>query len=107
MGVKRFIDLGAKQLFAAEKTEHKIAVEIKSFVSQSEVEDLRNAVGQFILYHDILACIEPDRMLFIGIRNAIFVDVFQEPIGKVLLDNQRLKLVVFDPEQEVIIKWIS
>lgn len=29
-------------------------VEIKSFVSKSEVEDLKIAVGQYTLYHDIL-----------------------------------------------------
>ena len=58
-----YVDLGAQQLLAAEKNKQKIAVEIKSFVSPSEVEDLKNAVGQFILYHDILTHIEPDRIL--------------------------------------------
>ncbi len=38
-----YIDLGAQKLLAAEKQEQKIAVEIKSFVSPSEVEDLKNA----------------------------------------------------------------
>jgi regulator of RNase E activity RraB len=38
-------------LLAAEK----IAVEVKSFVSPSEVDDLKSAVGQYILCHDILS----------------------------------------------------
>ncbi|MCI0693676.1 XisH family protein [candidate division KSB1 bacterium] len=101
-----YIDLGAEQLLAAEKTGQKIAVEIKSFVSPSEVEDLKNAVGQFILYHDILTRTEPDRVLYTAIREAVFVDVFKEPIGEVLLENQRIRLIVFDPQTEVIVKWI-
>jgi hypothetical protein len=101
-----FVDLGAEQLLAAERAGQKIAVEIKSFVSPSEVEDLKNAVGQFVLYHDILSRTEPDRVLYLAIREAVFVDVFEEPIGQVLLENQRVRLIVFDPQKEVIVKWI-
>ena len=41
-----FINLGAEKLIAAEKDSVKIAVEIKSFVSPSEIQDLENALGQ-------------------------------------------------------------
>ncbi|MGI2903392.1 XisH family protein [Tolypothrix sp. VBCCA 56010] len=101
-----YIDLGAQKLLAAEKQEQKIAVEIKSFVSPSEVEDLKNALGQFILYNDILARTEPDRKLYLGIREAVFIDIFEEPIGKILLENERVRLITFDSEQEVIIRWM-
>lgn len=40
-----YVDLGAERLLAAEKSGQKIAVEVKSFVSPSEVDDLKNAVG--------------------------------------------------------------
>lgn len=33
-------------------------------------------------------------------------DLFTAPIGKVLLDNRRLRLIVFDPCTEVIVQWI-
>jgi hypothetical protein len=101
-----YVDLGAEQLVAAEKEGRKIAVEVKSFVSQSEVEDLETAVGQFVLYHDIMSRTEPDRVLYLAVRAAVFSSVFEEPIGQVLLENQRVKLVVFDPQAEVIVKWI-
>ncbi|MFO1433383.1 MAG: XisH family protein [Candidatus Competibacteraceae bacterium] len=102
-----YVDSGAEQLLAAEKNTQKIAVEIKSFVSPSEIEDLENALGQFILYHDILTRVEPDRLLYLAIREAVFIDLFEEPIGRILLENQRLQLVVFDPQAEEIVKWIS
>jgi hypothetical protein len=36
----------------------------------------------------------------------IFQDLFEEAIGKLLLKNGRVKLIVFDERQEVIIQWI-
>lgn len=48
------VDLGAERFIAAEKDKLKIAVEIKSFVGKSTLDDLEKALGQFVLYHDIL-----------------------------------------------------
>ena len=101
-----YIDLGAEQLLAAEQGERKIAVEIKSFLSPSPLKDLEQALGQFILYHDILAQIEPDRILYLAIRKAVYFDLFSDPAGKILLDNQRLRLIVFDANAQEIVKWI-
>ena len=39
------IDLGAERLIAATKEEHKIAVEIKSFIGSSPIYDLHLAIG--------------------------------------------------------------
>jgi hypothetical protein len=101
-----YVDLGAERFLAAERAGRKIAVEIKSFVSPSQVQDLRNALGQYVLYHDILARAEPDRMLYLAIRKAVFIDLFEEPIGRLMLENQRVRLIVFDSRAEVIVKWI-
>lgn len=75
-------------------------------ISPSAVADLENALGQYIVYHDVMARLEPDRTLYLAIRDTVFFDVFTEPIGQVLLDNQRLKLLVFEPATEVISQWI-
>jgi hypothetical protein len=101
-----YVDLGAERLLAAEKEGRKIAVEVKSFVGESEVDDLEDAVGKFILYHDILDRTEPDRVLYLAVRQAVHVSVFEEPIGRILLENQRVRLIIFDPQAEVIVKWI-
>jgi hypothetical protein len=44
-----FIDLGAQQLLAAQKAERKIAVEIKSFVGKSDIDDLLTGLTTFSL----------------------------------------------------------
>ena len=102
-----YVDLGAEQLIAAEKPGRQIAVEIKSFVGASEVDDLKNALGQFVLYHDILAHVQPNRMLYLAIRDTTYVEIFEEPIGELLLENQRVRLIVFNPRTEVIVKWME
>lgn len=102
-----FVDLGAERFLAAEKQGEKIAVEIKSFVGASEVEDLRDAVGQYVLYQSALARIEPERTLYLAIRQRIYVEVFEEEIGRMLLERGIVKLIVFDPKTEVVVQWID
>jgi XisH protein len=76
-----FVDLGAERLLAADKGDQKIAVEVKSFSGASDIDDLEKALGQFILYHDILEEREPDRRLYLAIPKEIHDDLFQEPVG--------------------------
>ena len=42
------VDIGAERLVAAERNGERIAVEIKSFISRSAVQDLKEALGQFV-----------------------------------------------------------
>ena len=44
------IDLAAEQLLAAERENQKIAVEIKSFISPSNISDFHTTLGQFLNY---------------------------------------------------------
>lgn len=108
LGKKDFyVDLGANHLLAAEKVDRKIAVEIKSFIGRSDIDDLEKALGQYVLYQDILAELEPSRILYLAIPINVTEDLFEEPVGKLLLRNRRLKLISFDPKQEVIKQWIT
>jgi hypothetical protein len=61
-----YVDLGAEQLLAAEKGGRQIAIEIKSFVGASDMDDLEKALGQYVLYHDVLAKLDPYRLLLSG-----------------------------------------
>lgn len=101
-----FVDLGAEKLLSADKDEQKIAGEIKSFIGQSRVNDLENALGQYTLYSDIMRDIDPNRRLYLAITKDVFETLFQEPIGEILLKNQRFNLLVFDAQQEVVESWI-
>jgi len=101
-----YVDLGAEQMVAAEKAGRKIAVEIKSFIGPSEIEDLKNAVGQFILYRAVMQKTEADRDLFLAVRHTTFLELFDEPVGKLVVESEQIKLVVFEPSTEEIVQWI-
>ncbi|EPF19867.1 XisH family protein [Microcystis aeruginosa] len=100
-----YIDLGAEKIIAAEKDNQKIAIEIKSFVGKLSIDDLEKALGQYILYYDLLTKLKSERTLYLAIHQQAFADI-EDPIGQVLLDNKRLKLLIFDEIEEVILRWI-
>jgi hypothetical protein len=101
-----FVDLGAERLLAADKEGRKIAVEVKSFLGASEVADLENALGQYVLYREILADSGSDRLIYLAVSVEVFEELFNEPIGQVVLRRAHLRLIVFDPEKGVIVQWI-
>ena len=108
-GTNLLIDVGAERVVTAEREGKQIAVEIKSFVSLSAVQDLKEAVGQFLLYDLALrqSDADADRVLYLAVRTTVYDTVFQAGVGKLLMRNSALRLVVFDAETEEIRDWIS
>ena len=100
-----YVDLGAEKLLTATKENRKIAVEIKSFASSSNIADLENALGQYILYQNIIEEIEPDRTLYLAVHEEIFLTVFDESLGQMLVRKNHIKLLVFSRTEEVILRW--
>lgn len=107
IGKKRLsADLGAERLISAEKGTQKIVVEVKSFVGQSDVKDLEQALGQYVLYQQILTEMSSDRCLYLAVSRTTFNSVFTIELGQVLLKNHVIQLIVFDDEDEAIVQWI-
>ena len=100
------IDLAAEQLLAAEREGQKIAVEIKSFISPSNVSEFHTALGQFLNYRDALEKLEPDRQLYLAVRVPIYESFFQRRFIASAVERYQLRLVLYDVQQEVIIRWL-
>jgi hypothetical protein len=97
----------ARELFGlGTSEERRIAVEIKSFVGDSEVDDLEKAMGQYVLYLAVLAVQDPGRPLFLAVPHLVLRNVFDEPLGHLLVEDQSVRIVGFDPLNEVITRWI-
>jgi hypothetical protein len=60
-----------------------------------------------VIYRTFIKKQDPDRQLYLAIRNEVFLSLFAEPVGKELIEAEKLSLLVFDSEQEVIAKWID
>lgn len=71
-----FVDIGAERLIAAEKDHEKIAVEIKSFLSPSFIDDLEKTWGQFFMYAGALQRKAPDRVLYLAVSSATFDTIY-------------------------------
>lgn len=106
-GKNFYIDLGAERLLGAVKDSRKIAVEIKSFTGPSEVFQLELALGQYRLYQHLLAENDSDRSLYLAISDDVYWEIFNDPVGLLILEKEQMRLVVFDPVSERIVKWIQ
>ncbi len=105
-GKNLFVDLGAERLLAAERGIEKIAVEVKSFTRPSDMKDLEEAVGQFVLYAHLLVRYYPEYKLFLAVTENVCKTVFEEEAGQTLIEDGIIRLFSFDPNQEVIVRWI-
>lgn len=103
--VKLEIDLGAEKVFAAEKNGQKIAVEVKSFINPSTINDFHNALGQFLNYRLALQMTDSDRILYLAVPIDIFNTFFQERFTQAVIEQYDLKILAYDPNIEEIITW--
>jgi hypothetical protein len=102
-----YVDLGAEAPMAAERAGRKIAVEVKSFLSPSPMVDLERALGQYVLYGFLIGRREPDRLLYLAVSREAMESVFDEPAGRDLVAERQIRLIVFEPSEEVIVRWIE
>lgn len=103
--IKLEIDLAAEKVFAAEKDGQKIAVEVKSFINPSTINDFHAALGQFLNYRTALQMTEPSRTLYLAVPTDIFNTFFQERFTQVVIKQYDLKTLAYDPNLEEIVEW--
>ena len=105
--VKLQIDLAAETTIAAERDSEKIAVEIKSFVGDSDISAFHTALGQYLNYCQALEEQEPDRLVYLAIPLETYQDFFQLPFIQRSLRRYQVKLIIYDPKLEEIKQWTS
>ena len=105
--VELFADLGAERVIGAEKGDNKIAVEIKSFVSQSPVSEFHKAVGQYENYRLSLEELDPTRNIWLAIPVDTWSDFFQRPFIQKAITRYQIEFIVFNPDTEKITQWIK
>ncbi|HLO86022.1 MAG TPA: XisH family protein [Nostocaceae cyanobacterium] len=105
-GSKFEIDLGAEQLLAAERGQEKIAVEIKTFLSDSPLTDFHTALGQFLNYRLALEISDPNRVLYLAVPVVAYEAFFKREFAQLSIERYQIKQIIYDPIQEVILQWI-
>lgn len=105
--IKVQIDLAADNAIAAERDNDKIAVEIKSFISGSDISEFHAALGQYLNYCQALEFNQPDRIVYLAVPDETYKDFFQLPFVQIAVQRHQVKLIVYEPTKEEIIQWIS
>lgn len=101
------IDLGAEQAIGAEREHRKIAVEVKSFLGDSELNDLENALGQYSLYRLMLLKEEPERVLYLALPKRLRDLLLSESDFRYILRELQVRLIFFDSATEEVTEWIE
>ncbi len=70
------------------------------------MNDLEMALGQFILYRDMLSVVEPDRIMYLALPKRTHEGILTRRVGSLIIERNRLRLIVFDEEQERGLEWL-
>lgn len=104
--IKIQIDLGAENTIAAQRDQEKIAVEIKSFITDSDISEFHGALGQYLNYLQALELKDPERILYLAVPADTYTEFFRIPFIQISLKRYEVNLIVYNPRKEDIEKWI-
>ncbi|MGB3759337.1 MAG: XisH family protein [Rivularia sp. (in: cyanobacteria)] len=105
--IKLFADLAAERPLLAERSGDKIVVEVKSFTGASFIRDLEAALGQYIIYRNLLTETVPDYDLYLAINERTYINFFQRKATQFIIKQNKMNLVIVDIANEVITQWIK
>jgi hypothetical protein len=102
-----YADLAAEKPLSAERQGQKIVVEIKSFVGRSLMYDFHGALGQYVVYRNLIQLTEPEYTLYLAIDDLVYKNFFQRKSIQVITKENQLLLMVVEMEKEEILQWIN
>jgi hypothetical protein len=106
-GDRVYVDIAAEKSIVAERKGRRILVEVKSFLGRSFVNDLEQAVGQYVVYRDILIETGSDFELYLAVTQATYQGKFQRQLAKMIVNRNQVKVLVVDAIEEEVTQWIE
>ena len=102
-----YADLAAEKPIAAQRQGQKIVVEIKSFVGRSLMYDFHGALGQYMVYRNLIKLTDPEYKLYLAIDDFVYRNFFQRKSIQLIINENKLLLIVVEMEKEEILQWID
>jgi hypothetical protein len=101
-------NLAVEKLISEGQKQRKIIVEIKSFISPSPIKDFEMALGQYILYRNLIQLAQDEyQEIYLAIKDEIYETFFQRKSIKAVVKLNQVALLVVDTKKEEIVQWIS
>ena len=101
-----FADLAAERIIAAEQRGQKIVVEVKSFLGPSPMRDFENALGQYILYRNLLSVTEPEYQLDLAVKESTYKNFFNRASIRLVVEQNKVSIVAVDMNKKEVLTWI-
>ncbi|GAP99376.1 element excision factor XisH family protein [Leptolyngbya sp. NIES-2104] len=101
------VDLGAERIIAAQRESEQIAVEIKSFLDASTVNDFHAAIGQYLHYQLGFKYNGWSRKLYLAVPLEVYRTEFDKPLYQDSLQAFKVKILVYRTENPGIEQWIE
>jgi hypothetical protein len=100
------LDLAAERIIAFERDQERIAVEVKGFGRTSKINEYHSALGQYRNYQAALELRDPNRKIYLAIPSELYDTFFQNALVQYTLKRNEVALIVYNPENEVILQWL-
>lgn len=100
-------DLGAEKIIVAEKGLTKIAVEVKSFISPSLINEFNKATGQYVSYDESLEMSNNERILYLAMPDEVYAKLITKTIVQRVIKRLKIKILLFNPEAKTVESWIE
>ncbi|MGB7442146.1 MAG: tetratricopeptide repeat protein [Coleofasciculaceae cyanobacterium] len=72
--------------------------------TDSDFDNIR-ALGQFLKYQLALEQVQPDRILYLAIPLDAYDSFFTLELPRLLIERYQVHLIVYEPTEEVIVRW--
>ena len=99
-------DLGAEKIITAEKGLTKIAVEVKSFLNPSPINDFHTALGQYLTYLDVMEMKQIERIMYLAMPFEVYTFLYTKTYFRYVVEKHKIRFILFEPVTEAIEEWI-
>ena len=73
----------------------------------SAISEFHTALGQFINYRGALRRRQPERVLYLAVPLTTYKTFFNLDFPRDMIEENQVKMIIYDVEHEVIAEWIN
>lgn len=71
------------------------------------MRDFELALGQYIVYCDVLDLSQKHYAIYLAIKDTVFESFFQRKSIQAIVKRHQIEFIVFNHDKEEIVSWIS